>query len=334
MTAPTPIPRKDARSHVVVLGAGASRACCLSGDVNGRILPLVADFIPTLELHDKLRTASVYVEGEDFEALYSRLVTEGGHESLLQELEADVFNYFSQLRLPAHPTIYDHLVLSLRAKDVIVTFNWDPLLIQAVRRCSAFAKPPACLFLHGNVAIGYCDRHAPMRIGTIGSNCGQCGNSLIESRLLYPVATKNYTSNPFIAASWRQVQADLKDCFLLTIFGYGAPATDVEAFSLMKQGWGNPDVRSLEETEFIDIRPEDELRKTWSPFICEHHYQTHTSYYESMIARLPRRSVEAMFGQLVDMEPIDWFPVPKDADWSELRAWIQPFRDQEVAAGE
>ena len=36
--------------HVVILGAGASRAACPDGDKNGEILPLMDDFIEVLEL--------------------------------------------------------------------------------------------------------------------------------------------------------------------------------------------------------------------------------------------------------------------------------------------
>ena len=42
--------------------------------------------------------------------------------------------YFSKLELPDHPTIYDYRLLSLRKKDVIATFNWDPFLWLACHR--------------------------------------------------------------------------------------------------------------------------------------------------------------------------------------------------------
>ena len=38
------------RPHVVVLGAGASRAACPAGDSNGKLLPLMADFVDVLGL--------------------------------------------------------------------------------------------------------------------------------------------------------------------------------------------------------------------------------------------------------------------------------------------
>ncbi|MHA1748548.1 MAG: hypothetical protein ACTSXN_02865 [Promethearchaeota archaeon] len=39
------------------------------------------------------------------------------------------------------PTIYDYLILSLRKKDVIATFNWDPLLVQAAWKNRNFDLP-------------------------------------------------------------------------------------------------------------------------------------------------------------------------------------------------
>ena len=40
----------------------------------------------------------------------------------LRNYQTAIFQYFSSLSLPGIPTIYDHLLLSLRPKDVIATF--------------------------------------------------------------------------------------------------------------------------------------------------------------------------------------------------------------------
>lgn len=276
----------------------------------------------------------MYVEGENFEALYSRLVSNGANAELVAELEDEVVKYFTELRLPSEPTTYDHLLLSLRSKDLVASFNWDPFLIQAIRRCRRIAPPPLCLHLHGNVAIGYCARHETTSIGDRGNTCRQCGEPFLDSRLLYPVAQKDYTADPLISRSWQLVQSALKNCFLLTIFGYGAPATDVEAVSLMEQGWGDANNRNMEETEIIDIRAEGDLRLTWAPFIHSHHYQTHTTFYNSTPAVFPRRSVEMMFRQLVDAEFVDTFPIPPKANWTDLCSWVLPLIDQERSIGE
>lgn len=38
-------------------------------------------------------------------------------------LENKIIDYFTNLKLPETPTFYDHLILCLRKKDVIATFN-------------------------------------------------------------------------------------------------------------------------------------------------------------------------------------------------------------------
>lgn len=328
-----PLPGK-VKIHVVVLGAGASRAACPQGDAQGRPLPLMADLISVLGLRDQLEKAGVFLADENFENLYSRLASDPTHSHLSLQLQEAVFDYFSELRLPENPTVYDHLVLSLRPKDVLVSFNWDPFLVQAVSRCRRLARPPTYFHLHGNVAIGYCEKHAKLRCGIRDRTCTQCGQKFSKSRLLYPIAQKNYTSDNVISKLWRWTQQAIEASFLFSVFGYGAPASDVEAIRLMKAAWGSVDRRSMEEVEIIDIRPADDLCKTWAPFIHSHHYETHTSFYESMLATLPRRSVEMMIRMLIDAEDVEPFPIPRDAEWDQLRDWIQPFRAQEVAIGE
>ena len=75
---------------------------------------------------------------------------------LQDNLESAVRNYFKSLELPDEPTIYDYLILSLTEKDAIVTFNWDPFLMQAYRRNLTVGNLPQLIFPHGNVGVGLC----------------------------------------------------------------------------------------------------------------------------------------------------------------------------------
>ncbi len=111
-----------ARPHVVILGAGASVAAFPQGDKNGKRLPVMANFIEVLGLTRDLHRLGVDFEGRGFEELYSDLDA-AGNEKAITLIEDTVRRYFSDLELPDVPTIYDHLVLSLRPKDVIATFN-------------------------------------------------------------------------------------------------------------------------------------------------------------------------------------------------------------------
>ena len=117
--------------HVVILGAGCSRAAWPNGDANGAKLPLMNDFLDTLQpLKPLLKDAGISADGRNFEKVYSE-IHQMERTDFESEAESIVRSYFRSLRLPSEPTLYDHLLLGLRAKDVIATFNWEPFLIQA-----------------------------------------------------------------------------------------------------------------------------------------------------------------------------------------------------------
>ncbi|ACG72774.1 hypothetical protein AnaeK_1545 [Anaeromyxobacter sp. K] len=122
------------RPHVVLLGAGASLAALPNGDKRGVKPPLMANFISTLGLESLLRDHGVKHIPDNFETLYSSLHGKSEYQPLLTELEQRVYEYFAAFELPDTPTLYDHLLLSLRDQDFIATFNWDPLLVQAYIR--------------------------------------------------------------------------------------------------------------------------------------------------------------------------------------------------------
>jgi hypothetical protein len=317
------------RPHVVILGAGASYAAFPNGDRNGRKLPLMNNFIETLGLENLIARTGLNFSSNNFEDIYSSIHKEPELENIREELETEVYNYFRSMELPEEPTIYDHLVLSLRSKDFIATFNWDPFLVHAIRRNGARFKLPRTLFLHGNVEVGYCaDGHM---MGDNGSSCRHCGNMLTSTKLLYPIGEKNYHLDNFISLQWATLADVLKHAFMVTIFGYGAPTSDASAIDLLKKAWGDVNIRNMEEFEIIDIREEDDLRKTWTPFIHSHHYRVETSFYGCWIANHPRRTGEAYLSQFVEAQFIENNPLPKDAGFVELWDWYERLQEVEYA---
>lgn len=310
------------RPHVIVLGAGASRAAFPQGDKSGNRLPVMKDFVDVLELRGLLQSSGVPEPYDDFEALYCDIHGNPALDELRKQIETRVESYFGSLALFDRPTIYDHLVLSLRPKDVIATFNWDPFLWKACARNRGFSELPHVLFLHGNVATAHCPR---CKIVTSRKSiCADCGSALVPTPLLFPVKEKDYQSDPSIAAHWEKLQMALKHAWAITVFGYGAPKTDVSAVGLMKGAWGVVDKRSLEETEIIDIRAEAELTQIWAPFIHTHHYRCVPSFYDSLLARHPRRSGEALWACLMDCLFLDGIDFPKDADFDGLYEFLEP----------
>ena len=144
------------KPHVVILGAGASYAAFPEGDRNGRKLPLMNNFLEVLDIEDLISRTGLSFASTNFEDIYSEIHKNPDLNDIRKELENVVYDYFQGMELPDQPTIYDHLVLSLRNKDYIATFNWDPFLVQAIRRNGERFKMPRTLFLHGNVEVGYC----------------------------------------------------------------------------------------------------------------------------------------------------------------------------------
>jgi len=324
------------RPHLVLLGAGASLAAFPSGEKNGLKLPLMNNFVETVEgLADYFNEKGIAYNGKNFEDLYSNLYTDSRYDEIRQDAEHLIYDYFAQMQLPDEPTLYDHLVLSLTGRDFIATFNWDPFLWQAMcRNCIrvGHGNLPHPIYLHGNTAIGVCTEHEKIQIGHRDHLCSKCRKHLNRSRLLYPIGKKDYTADPFIHSSWNTIKNVLNNAYMFTIFGYGAPTSDVEAVSLLSQGWGNKEQREMEQVEVIDVADEDVLRSRWDDFILSHHYDIHDNFYASMIGMCSRRSVDASFGANFDCVFWEEHPIPKDASWDELDEWLAPYIEVENKA--
>ena len=85
---------------------------------------------------------------------------------------------------------------------------------------------PQFAFLHGNVDLGV-DREA--KVFGFLSDEPYPGRKLEPTRLLYPVDRKDYQADLFIAEQWRRATDSIEAAYYITIFGYSAPTTDVEA---------------------------------------------------------------------------------------------------------
>lgn len=228
------------------------------------------------------------------EDIYSELFEREECSEIVRKLEERLYDYFASLELPDEPTIYDLLILSLTNKDCIATFNWDPLLIQAYVRCSKITlNLPQILCLHGNVAVGFCEEHT--EFGTVDYYCPTCYKNLNPTKLLYPVKNKDYSSDGYINWCWKALDYFVDHSYMLTIFGYSAPKSDVDAVNLMKKAWGNIEDRPLEEVSVIDIIDEETMLNTWKDFIHSHHYRYSNSFFDSYLAKFPRRTCETVF---------------------------------------
>lgn len=281
------------RPHVVILGAGASVAAIPNGDKYGVKCPVMNNAIEALGLQDIVGKANLKTQSPNLEDIYSEMYSRSDCELLLTVLENRVRNYFGNLILPDTPTIYDYLLLSLRGKDFVFTFNWDPLLIQAHNRVSTYTDDlPTMGFLHGNTALGLCSEcHQAQHISN--KRCVNCGKqTVIPSKLLYPVREKTY-DDFYIKTAWDSFLHYLSGCTLLTVFGYGAPASDKKAKDAMEAAYAS-NFRRFDRIEIINILPRQQIYDTWEPFFdrTNYKYDVYSSFWESSLAKNPRRSVE------------------------------------------
>ena len=281
------------RPHLFILGAGATKATIPNGDKYGRLSPVMENFLREIGIESLLNRVKLKTKSHNIEAIYSELATKPEYADIITKIEKGIVSHYRQMQIPDSPTLYDHLILSLRKKDCIATFNWDPLLIQAYNRVNKITNElPEMLFLHSSVAVGICEdcRHyEPYR----NNYCSLCGKPLISPRLLYPVENKDYSQSIYIQDAWNTLNYYLETACIVTIWGYSAPKSDKKAKQMMLKAFSS-DYRPLDQIEVIDVATEDVLYKTWQPFAktTNYHLNIYRSLIESLIGEFPRRSIE------------------------------------------
>ncbi|MFH1701373.1 MAG: hypothetical protein ABIE07_12405 [Candidatus Zixiibacteriota bacterium] len=319
-------PKNEGR-HVVILGAGASKQAFPDGDMNGKIPPIMNELFGLLNIGQKLKNTGINFKNENFEEVYSELSVKMPNSQIIEDIDLNIREYFSSLQISANPTLYDHLILSLRPKDFVFTFNWDPFLYEAWNRNIHNAPSPKIAHLHGNVRIGYCLEHKVY--GENGRKCPNCNNLFCRTPLLYPVAVKNYNDDPFIKSEWELFSESLSKASLVTIFGYSAPSIDVEAVNIMQNSWGR-DNRFIERIEVIDTKEKAEVEKTWSPLVVRNYLDYSQDFYQSRIASHPRRTCEQFLHTNFQGHFVEENPLPINADFDELYNWLSPLLKAET----
>lgn len=319
---------RDLRPHVVLLGAGASRAAFPHGDATGRALPVMADLVEIVGLQPLIAAAGrKYANEKNFEVIYGRLAVELGCADLVKEMERRIDSYFAALSLPSHATVYDRLLVSLRPTDAVFTFNWDPFLFDAYQRNRGAVPLPEIFFLHGNVRIGACLKHDTW--GARTEFCAECLEPLTDVPLLYPIARKNYSTDPYIRRNWDAAKVLFKDAFTLTIFGYGAPASDQDAVELLHAAWLARSDRTCEHIEIVDIAQQSFLHDRWSAFAPTYHYQVAPTFEQSRLARWPRRSRESLLYPMTQGMPCEDFPLPTTHSLAALQEYAAQIAQHE-----
>ncbi len=311
------------RPHVIILGSGASRAAVPMGDKNGKMLPLVKELVEVVGLEGLLDSAGITWRDRDFEEVFSGITDNNIIERIIDMIDT----YFDDIEIPETVTAYDHLVLSLRKKDVVATFNWDPLIIQALARHPQPESRPELLLLHGNIRAGICLRDR--RKGTLFSKCSKCGMRLEQTTIFYLTHHKKYDEDDFIAGEWAAFEQQVSRAAIVTVFGYAAPPTDSEARSRMLRAWSENPYRNFAEFEIINTANHNDAIMPWKDFIVNDHYQYRNTFDHSYLAQYPRRSVEALYSRDIMCQPWETYPLPPTTSLLELQSSVMPLIQQE-----
>ncbi len=287
------ISRIDNLEHLVILGAGATCAAYPYGDNNGKPIPGMNGFMEKTGLVDEFPEDRDEIETTpNLESLFSKWHENPEKKALCDKLERTIQRYFSELE-PIGMNLYVKLLLSLTNRDVIATFNWDPLLSDSYKMLSREITHdlPRVLFLHGNVAMGYCLNC--MRVGYLHDKCEKCGSAFVEMPLLYPIEHKNYNEDIYIRSAWKDLEKAIIHSTAITFFGYSAPKSDAAAIAMMKQAFSKDPLRNVVKYQLINIADESELRKNYGAFeVKQEQLSIVSSFYDSFIARYPRRSAD------------------------------------------
>lgn len=281
------------RPHIVILGAGATMAAIPNGDKFGKRCSVMEGFIDNLGLRPLLNEAGIVTESNNLEEIFSDLKSMPECNDIVVKLENRIVEKFSEFVIPEEPTVYDYLLLSLRSKDFIFTFNWDDLLIQAYQRAAKITNNlPHLVFLHGNINVGKCADCGAVEV-LRNEICCKCGGKLERPKILFPIKEKNYGEDPYIKNVWDGFLDKLSCASVVTIFGYSAPTSDILAIQAMQKAFSST-FRRLDQIEVIDLKKEEELWDTWRDFIkpTGDHFKVCRSLFESILAEFPRRSIE------------------------------------------
>ncbi len=317
--------------HVVIIGAGASIASCQT-DKNGKQVPALANIHKIIGLTDELNGYGFSEkEMENFELLFSNIVGVPKYSELQRDLENAVRNYFQSLEIPEGVTLYDCLILSLTEKDAIISFNWDPFLLQAYQRNIKVGNLPQLIFPHGNVGVGIC---LDCKIkGYSNFTCPRCLKSFGEMPLLFPIQKKNYHDNVIIKNEWRLARDYLSRAAGITIFGYSAPETDIEAYNILKESYKKSNIIRIAPFTIINLKSQEDIqREKWSEIFDEHMVVFLESLKESDLWISPRVSLEHLFDAILQQEPRAITKSYKDfKTLEELQNFVQTITEFDMA---
>ena len=118
----------------------------------------------------------------------------------------------------------------------------------------------------------------------------------------------------------------LEAAYFVTIFGWSAPPTDVDARDRIVDTLARNQMRRIMQVEIIDLRAEELLSTNLSPIAAaDVHSHALQRLDQSWLAAHPRLTCEALFEATMQQSPITSCPLPEAESLNELQEWAQEF---------
>lgn len=111
----------------------------------------------------------------------------------------------------------------------------------------------------------------------------------------------------------------------ITVYGYSAPVTDVEAVELMKSAYSVSQTKDIAPFTIINLSEnEQEQRKKWFDFYTDRMIMYCNKLEESILWKYPRVSLETIFDSILQQSPRkDGKPFKKFSSLEELQGFVQ-----------
>jgi hypothetical protein len=154
--------------------------------------------------------------------------------------------------------------------------------------------------------------------------CHHCFKELSKSKLLYPIGQKDYNSDLVIKNSWDTLIQVLSRAYIVTIFGYSAPVSDIEAKIILLDNYKNSKHLELSEIEIINTSNRDKIEETWSDMVFSHHYCIFDKLEDSYILKHPRRSCDSHASAYLQCDPVEENLFPECDNFDDLYEFLKP----------
>lgn len=102
------------RPHVVILGAGASKAALPEGDKYHKPISCMENFFQNLKMDDLINNLNLETKSSNLEKIFSEIEEKSKTNieflNAKKQIENTIFDYFNSYSIPDEPTIYDFLL--------------------------------------------------------------------------------------------------------------------------------------------------------------------------------------------------------------------------------